>query len=102
MIHPLLNADGDEPESPSRHSVKRLLFDWSSVAALMLAAMTWATLSVTVSRNSGEIDRLRAANDASVVSDLHIAADMATKADVREVRDQVTALARELREARSK
>lgn len=81
-------------------NAKRIFFDWSSVVAIAGVVATWATLSSSVNAHDREIERLRAAKDARALADVRIAETMATKTDVREVRDQVSALAAELRSAR--
>jgi hypothetical protein len=90
-------AESVDHEEIPRVNVKRLLFDWSSVVAIAIAAMTWATLSSDVRANAREIERLRARDDARAIADVAIAANMATKLDVQRVSDQVTALAAQIR-----
>lgn len=102
--HPtLVDADGSDlrNDQPPRMNAKRLFFDWSSVVAVAIACMTYATLAGDVKANAREIERLRAAGEARAQADVQIAARMATKDDVQRVSDQVQALAQELRGARA-
>lgn len=104
MHPPLVDAGGSplDPDDLTRPPVnaKRLFFDWSSVAAIAIAAMTYAALAGDVKANAREIERLREAGDARAQSDVRIAETMATKEDVQRVSDQVQALALELRSSR--
>lgn len=99
---PLVDEDGISVHQNDRRSidVKRLFFDWSSVVAIALAAMTYATLDNKTQTNADEIQRLRSAREERVAKDERIAETMATKADVQRVSDQVQALALELRRSR--
>lgn len=76
---------------------KRLFFDWSFIIPLVAGAIVWGAANNTITRNSEEIAMLRAANATRAASDIRIAEQMATRADVQKVSDQVQALAAELR-----
>ena len=101
---PIVDADGalQDSSTPERRGVgvKRLIFDWSSVVAIAIAAMTWATLAGDVRANKAEIDRLRAAKEQQTVWQQDVIATMAKRTDVEKVSDKVDALAAELRGAR--
>lgn len=93
-------VDTDAPERASV-SARRLFFDWSSVVAIVIAAMTYATLAGQVKTNTRELERIRAYEEQQRTDDIRIAETMATRADVRRVEDLVQALSLELRNARA-
>lgn len=103
MTTPILDADGARVDHTTDRAVtvKRLLFDWSSIVALMAAAASWGVNNSRIDTMSREVERLRATNDIRATADVRIAETMATKADVQRVSDQVQRLAEELRNARA-
>lgn len=96
----IVDENGTTNAEKSGKSVKQLFFDWSSVVAIGIAAITWGVTTNRIDNNTKEIERLRLRDDARVQSDIKIAADMATKTDVQRVSDKLDALANELRNAR--
>lgn len=102
MHPPLVDGTGSEipPDIPVSMNLKRFLFDWSSVVAIVLATMTYATLTGDVRSNAREIERLRINNEERSKRDEVVAATMATRMDVQRVSDQVERLSSELRNAR--
>lgn len=97
-------VDVDGADIPNAHrapmNVKQFVFDWSGILAVAGVCVGWGAMSSRVQTVEDEIRRLRSSNDSRAVTDVQIAATMATKQDVQRVSDQVQALAAELRNAR--
>ena len=100
-MRPTMNVSGAEANMTGTLSAKRIFFDWTGVVAIVAGAVVWGTTSSLVASNTKEIERLRVANEARAIVDIKNATEMATKADVQRVSDQVLALSIELRNARS-
>lgn len=106
-MNPLIDAEGTQfvpDDTPPTFGLKRWLFDWSSVVAIVIATMSYVSLQGDVRTNARELERktadimeLKAWKDERVREDRIVAQTMATRADVKEVADQVRALAAELR-----
>ena len=102
-MNPTRDTSHDTEEHPigtGGVSLKRLFFDYSSVVAIIIAAMTWATLQADVQHHERQLERLESSEQARQRGDVSIAERMATKDDVRDLSNKIDALAKELRERR--
>jgi hypothetical protein len=93
-------SDRDEYEAAMRaggFDAKRVFFDWSFLIPLLAVGMAWGTLSTKNAINETEITRLRVARDGDMRDALEIRSQMATRADVQRVADQINELQIELR-----
>lgn len=98
----LVDATGEPTQHQQGRSMnfKRVVVDYGGMIAIGMVFLSYGVQQNKIETHEREIERLRAANEARAIADVRIAAEMATKSDVREVRDQVSALATELRNAR--
>ena len=77
----IVDANGEAAAVHDR-SAKQIMFDWSGVIAVAMAAITWGYYSNKLETQGDEIDKLRAANDARMQYDLNVTREMATKQDL--------------------
>lgn len=100
MTPHLLDAQGKDPaaEEPVRTmSAKQIVFDWSGLVAVAMAAIGWGYYSNQMETLKDEVARLRASDAQRVEERVYIAREMATKTDINTLTAKFDAFASEMR-----
>jgi len=84
-----------EPREPM--SAKQLVFDWSGLVAVAMAAISWGYNTNQLDTLKDEVARLRLSEAQRVEERVYIAREMATKTDINMLTAKFEAFASEMR-----
>lgn len=104
MTPHLVSANGEEvtPEPRQPMSAKQIVFDWSGLVAVAMAAISWGYNSNQLDTLKDEVARLRAGEAQRVEERVYIAREMATKTDINVLTAKFEAFAAEMRSRTNK